>query len=92
LVYSYEGANSSNVVLNSDGVIPFVKYFITQDNVKILKLFVYPLRLKKVWLSFKKFNDDVIIRRLKAVNVSKVLKNMHLLKTKLTSSRIFLRN
>jgi hypothetical protein len=48
---------------------------------------------KKKWeLSFKKMIDDVIIRRWQAVNISKVLNNMHFLKTKLTCSGIFLRN
>jgi hypothetical protein len=44
-------------------------------------------RRKKWGLSFTKNIDDVIITRQKAVNISKVLNNMHFLKTKLTSSR-----
>jgi uncharacterized protein YaaQ len=37
----------------------------------------------------KKIIDDVIIRKRQAVSTSKVMKNMHFLKTKLTSSRGF---
>jgi hypothetical protein len=50
----------------------------------------YQKKKIKAGVVILKIIDDVIIRRWKDVNISKVLKNMHFLKTWLTCSPIFL--
>jgi hypothetical protein len=61
--------------------------------VKYNFFFIHRLASRKAYQKKKKKDiNDAIITRSKDINISKVLKNMHVLKTNSTSSRICCRN